>query len=82
VRDALALVRDPLSENPGLVAPVVELLETLAQTRTAQSQYVAPELLSDMMRPALEHSDLRDRAVALVHQFGEQGYLTLRALLD
>jgi len=43
---------------------------------------VAPDLLSDVLCPALDDRDLRDRAVALVHQFGEQGYLTLRALLD
>lgn len=82
VRDALALVRDRLSEDPALAAPVVDLLEALAQARTAQSQYLTPKLLSDLLHPALEEGDLRDRAVALVHQFGEQGYLTLRALLD
>ena len=82
IRDALALVRDLLSEDTALAAPVIQLLEALAQARTAQSQYLAPELLSDLLRPALERADLRDRAVALVHQFGAQGYLTLRALLD
>jgi hypothetical protein len=82
VRDALALVRDLLSNNAALTGPVVELLEALARARTAQSQYLTPELLSDLLHPALEHGDLRDRAVELVHRFGEQGYLTLRALLD
>lgn len=71
-----------LSNDPALAPPVVELLEALAQARTAQSQYLASELLADLLRPALDDGDLRDRAVALVHQFGEQGYLTLRALLD
>ncbi len=71
-----------LREDPTLVAAVVDLLEALASAGTAQSQYVRPDLLSDLLRPALERDTLRDHAVALVHQFGEQGYLTLRALLD
>lgn len=82
VRSALALVRDLLSNDAALTGPVVELLEALTRARAAQAQYLAPVLLSDLLRPALENGDLRDRAVELVHRFGEQGYLTLRALLD
>ncbi len=82
MRDGLALARELLCENPTLAAPIIDLLEVLAQARTAQSQYLAPDLLSKLLGPALERSDLRDRAIVLVHQFGEQGYLTLRALLD
>jgi hypothetical protein len=70
VRDALALVRDRLSNDASLTAPVVELLEALARARIAHSQYLAPEVLSDLLRPALENGDRRDRAVALVHEFG------------
>jgi hypothetical protein len=82
VRDALTLVRELLSKDAALAPPVVELLEVLAQARTPQSQYLAPELLADLLRPVLDNGDLRDHAVALVHQFGEQRYLTLRALLN
>jgi hypothetical protein len=55
---------------------------SLALAHTAQSQCLAPGLLSELLRLALDKDHLRDSAVALVHQFGEQGYLTLRALLD
>lgn len=82
VRDAVALAGGLLSNDETLARPVVEFLEVLANARTAQSQYLAPELLSDLLVPALGHDDLHDRAVALVHQFGQQGYLALRALLD
>lgn len=82
VRSALAVARDLLSDDKTLASPIVELLEVLAQTRTAQSQYLTPELLSDLLVPAIGQDALHHRAVALVHQFGEQGYLALRALLD
>jgi hypothetical protein len=36
----------------------------------------------DLLCAALERSDPRGRAVALVHQFGAQRYLTLRALSE
>ena len=82
VRNALAVARDLLSDDTALTSPVVDLLEVLARTRTAQSQYLSPELLSDLLAPAIGQDDVHDRAVALVHEFGQQGYLDLRALLD
>ena len=82
VRSALAVARDLLSGDEALASPIVELLEVLARTRTAQSQYLTPELLSDLLGPAIGEDALHDRAVALVHEFGQQGYLTLRALLE
>lgn len=83
VRDVLTVVGELLSNDHALLTPqVVELLEALAQARTAQSQYIPSELLANLLEPAIDSGDLHDRAVVLVHQFGEQGYLTLRDLLD
>jgi hypothetical protein len=50
--------------------------------RTAQSQFLTPELLAELLCPALADASSRDRAVAVVDEFGQQGYLTLRSLLD
>ena len=82
VRNTLAVARDLLYGDNRLASPIVELLEVLARTRTAQSQYLTPELLSDLLVPAIGQDALHDRALALVHEFGQQGYLTLRALLE
>jgi hypothetical protein len=82
IRDALQLVRQVQAENPEMIEPAVELLEVIAEARTAQAQFLDADLLADLLRAPLEREHLRDRAVMLVHAFGEQGYLMLRSLLD
>jgi len=81
IRDALQVVRDAQAADANLLEPVVELLEAIAEARTAQSQYLDLDLMADLLRGPLANADLRERAVALVHAFGEQGYLTLRSML-
>jgi len=82
VRIVLSLVDQRISEHPELAEPALELLEVLAQERITQSQYIDPALLSRVMAAALAKPELCERATALVHALGEQGYLALRALLD
>jgi hypothetical protein len=82
VRPALVLIDKLVASNAALTEPALELLEVLAQERTTQSQYIDPAVLSRLGEAALADPGLRERAVALVHSLGEQGYLTLRSLLD
>jgi hypothetical protein len=82
VRDALQLVDELATADPALAEPALEVLEALAEARTARSQYADAALLARLLEAGLTDPPLRERAVALVHSFGEQGYLTLRSVLD
>lgn len=82
LRDALEVTRDKLSREPMLREPVLELLEALTASGAARGQYVPVEVLSALLAAPLADGLLFDRAVAVVHALGEQGYLPLRALLD
>jgi hypothetical protein len=81
VRDALVLLDRTTSDDSTLVEPAVETLEVLADARTAQAQYIDPDVLANLLRRALSAPGLTERATALVHTFGEQGYVALRGLL-
>jgi hypothetical protein len=81
-RPALSLVDKLIPSNAALIDPALELLEVLAQERAAQSQHIDPALLSRLAAAALARPSLRERATAVVHSLGEQGYVTLRSLLD
>lgn len=82
MRDALQLVDELATADPALAEPALEVLEALAEARTARSQYADAALLARLLEAGLTDPPLRERAVALVHSFGEQGYLTLRSVLD
>jgi hypothetical protein len=82
VRTALKVVDEILATDPALTEPALEVLEALADARTAQSQYIDPALLTRLLSTSLADPAHRARATAVVHRFGEQGYLTLRSLLD
>jgi hypothetical protein len=81
IRDALHLLDRTASGNRALVDAALAVLEVLAEARTAQAQYIDPDILDNLLRRALGEPELEDRATALVHAFGEQGYVTLRGLL-
>jgi len=81
VRNALKLVDELVAADPALAEAATGVLEALAEARTAESQHIDRALLAHLLTPGLADSALQERATALVHSFGEQGYLTLGSLL-
>jgi hypothetical protein len=82
IRDAVVLASDAVVADAALAEPAIEMLEVLAEYATARAQYIDVAPLTAILRAGLAVDELRERAAALVHRFGEQGYLTLRSLLD
>ena len=82
IRPALILVDKLVAADVAFTEPALELLEVLVQERTVQSQRIDPGVLSRLAAAALADPGVHERAVALVHGLGEQGYVTLRSLLD
>lgn len=60
----------------------LEVLAALAESRTAVPQNIKADSIAAVLKAGLADDGARERAADLVHRFGEQGYLTLRSLLD
>jgi hypothetical protein len=82
IRRALAMTAQLADADPTIIEPVLELVEALTGTRAAQGQYIQADILARLLEPPLAQPHLRERAIGIVHALGEQGYLTLRSLLD
>lgn len=82
LRTALGLLDQLLAADPELTGDALALLEVLGDQETLGANHVDPDVLRRLIKPALASADLRERAIALVHRLGEQGYITLRGLLD
>ena len=82
IRRGVDLLANVVDGEAGLLEPALEVLYALAQTRTAISQNIKPDSIAAVLKLGLADEGQREGAADLVHRFGEQGYLTLRGLLD
>jgi hypothetical protein len=82
VRGALSLLARLVGEDPALAAPAMSVLEALAAHASAGPQYIRAEHLQAILEAGLAEDETRERTRALIHAFGEQGFVALRALLD
>jgi hypothetical protein len=82
VRGALSLLSRLVGSSESLAAPAMSVLEALAAHASARPQYIRAEHLQSILEAGLGQEDTKERARELVHSFGEQGFLALRALLD
>jgi hypothetical protein len=82
IRRGINLLASVIDGEAGLLEPALEVLDVLAQARTAMSQSIKSDSIAAVLKVALADGGQREGAADLVHRFGEQGYLTLRSLLD
>ena len=82
VRGALSLLARLVGEDRTLAAPAMSVLEALGAAATARPQHIREAHLQSILEAGLREGDTRERARGLVHTLGEQGFVTLRALLD
>ena len=82
VRGALSLLARLVDEDHALAGPAMSVLEALAAAASAGPQYIRAAHLQSILEAGLRGQDTRERARALIHAFGEQGFVALRALLD
>jgi hypothetical protein len=82
VRGALSLLARLVCEDPTLAESAMSVLEALAAAASAGPQYIRAAHLQSILREGLRGEDTSERARALIHAFGEQGFVALRALLD
>lgn len=82
IRRGLDLLVSLVAEDPDLREPALEVLAALAESRTAMPQNMKADSIAAVLEAGLADEGQRERAADLVHRFGEQGYLTLRSLLD
>jgi hypothetical protein len=82
LRRGIDLLASWAEGEAGSLEPSLDVLDALAQGGTALSQNIKPDAIAGVLRAALADKARQERAADLVHRFGEQGYLTLRGLLD
>lgn len=82
IRRGFDLLAREVVADPALLEPALDLLDALAQSRAAMAQNIKPGAIAAVLETALADQERREQAADLVHRFGEQGYLTLRSLLD
>lgn len=82
IRRGLDLLATLVANDPDLREPALEVLAALAESRTAMPQNIKADSIAALLEVGLADEGLRERSAELVHRFGEQGYLTLRSLLD
>ena len=82
VRGALSLLAGLVCEDTTLAEPAISVLEALAAAASAGPQHIRVAHLQSILGEGLRGDGTRERARALIHAFGEQGFVALRALLD
>jgi hypothetical protein len=81
-RAAIRLLAERLGHDAALAAPAMAVLEAIAEARSAGPQHLQVAHLQSILEVGLRESISTERARALIHSYGEQGFIQLRALLD
>jgi hypothetical protein len=81
-RKTIGLLARLVGENPAVVEAAIAALEEIGTARTAIPQHLREAELGVVLKAGLAEPATEERAQALIHIFGEQGFVTLRALLD
>lgn len=82
LRDSMETLRRLTLADAALIPAAMEVVEAIAACRAAPAPVLPAEVLSGLLSAGLGEATTRDSAATLVHEFGEQGYLTLRSLLE